>query len=63
MLQQRAHSKVDAVHGPAKTGEQMRSCLEIALAGRVLDWRPEIRLEEGLTQTLAYYREKEPHES
>ena len=63
MLQQRAHSKVDAVHGPAKTGEQMRSCLDIALAGRVLDWRPEIRLEEGLTQTLAYYREKEPHES
>ena len=63
MLQQRADSKVEAVHGPAKTGEQMRSCLEIALADRVLDWRPEIRLEEGLTQTLAYYREKEPHES
>lgn len=59
MLQQRAHSKVEGVHGPAKTGEQMRSCLEIALAGRVLDWRPEIRLEEGLTQTLAYYRETE----
>jgi UDP-glucose 4-epimerase len=62
MLQQRAHSKVDAIHGPAKTGEQLRSCLEIALAGRVLDWRPEIRLEDGLTQTLAYYRESS-HES
>jgi UDP-glucose 4-epimerase len=59
MLQQRAHSKVEAIHGPAKIGEQMRSCLQIALAGRVLDWRPEIRLEEGLTKTLAYYREKE----
>ena len=62
MLQQRAHSKVEAVHGPAKTGEQLRSCLEIALAGRVLDWRPEIRLEDGLTQTLTYYRESS-HES
>ena len=59
MLQQQAHSKVEAIHGPAKIGEQMRSCLEIALAGRVLDWRPEIRLEEGLMQTVAYYREKE----
>jgi nucleoside-diphosphate-sugar epimerase len=29
------------------------------LAGRVLDWRPEIGLEEGLMQTIAYYREKE----
>jgi UDP-glucose 4-epimerase len=63
MLQQRAHSKVEAVHGPAKTGEQMRSCLDIALASRVLDWRPEVGIEEGLTQTLAYYLEKEPHES
>ena len=41
----------------------MRSALEIALAGRVLDWQPEIGLEEGLTQTLAYYRKKSSHES
>ena len=59
MLQQRAHSKVEALHGPAKTGEQLRSALDFALAGRVLDWQPEISLEEGLTRTLAYYREKE----
>ena len=59
MLQQRADSKVEALYGPAKTGEQMRSCLDISLAARVLDWRPNIGLEEGLTQTLAYYREKE----
>ena len=59
MLQQRAASKVEPLYGPAKTGEQMRSCLDIALAGRVLDWRPEICLEEGLMQTIAYYREKE----
>jgi UDP-glucose 4-epimerase len=63
MLQQRAGSKVEPLHGPAKTGEQMRSCLDIALAGRVLDWRPEIGLEEGLMQTIAYYREKSSHES
>lgn len=60
MLQQRASTQVEAVHGPAKTGEQMRSCLDIALAGRVLNWRPEIDLEEGLAETLAYYRQEEP---
>ena len=59
MLQQRAHSKVEAVHGPAKTGEQMRSCLDIALARRVLDWRPEVDIEEGLMRTISYYQKNE----
>jgi UDP-glucose 4-epimerase len=59
MLQQRAQSKVEALYGPAKVGEQMRSCLDVALAGRVLYWRPEIGLEEGLRQTLDYYRKTE----
>jgi UDP-glucose 4-epimerase len=59
MLQQRAHSKVEAVHGPAKAGEQMRSSLENSLALRVLNWRPERGLEEGLTQTIEYYLKNE----
>ena len=59
MLQQRAHSKVEAVHGPAKAGEQMRSSLENSLALRVLNWRPERGLEEGLTQTIDYYLKNE----
>jgi UDP-glucose 4-epimerase len=59
MLQQRAQSKVEAVHGPAKAGEQMRSSLENSLAVRVLGWRPERGLEEGLTQTLEYYLNNE----
>jgi UDP-glucose 4-epimerase len=63
MLQQQADSKVEAVHGPAKTGEQMRSCLDIALASRVLDWRPEVDIEEGLTRTISYYRKTSFHES
>jgi UDP-glucose 4-epimerase len=63
MLQQQADSKVEAVHGPAKTGEQMRSCLDIALASRVLDWRPEVDIAEGLTRTISYYRKTSFHES
>jgi UDP-glucose 4-epimerase len=51
---------VEAVHGPAKLGEQRRSCLETALARKVLGWRPEVGLKEGLAQTIAYYREAGP---
>ena len=57
LLRQDMNSKVKAVHGPAKLGEQMRSCLETGLAGKVLGWQPEIAVEEGLKRTLAYYRE------
>jgi nucleoside-diphosphate-sugar epimerase len=29
------------------------------LAGRVLDWRPEVSIKDGLKRTIAYYRENE----
>jgi UDP-glucose 4-epimerase len=45
-----------AVHGPAKAGEQRRSCLDASLAGKVLGWKPEVSLQAGLAQTIAYYR-------
>ena len=57
LLQRGTNSKIEAVHGPAKPGEQMRSCLETTLAGRMLGWRPLVDIEEGLEQTIAYYRQ------
>jgi UDP-glucose 4-epimerase len=47
---------VKAVHGPAKVGEQKRSCLDNGLARRVLGWQPEIAIDDGLRQTIAYYK-------
>jgi UDP-glucose 4-epimerase len=41
------------MHGPAKPGEQQRSCLAIATAARVIGWSPKTRLEEGLKKTIA----------
>ena len=49
-------SPVQATHGPAKPGEQRRSCLDASLAGRVLGWKPEVSLQAGLAKTIAYYR-------
>ena len=57
LLRQGLESKIEAVHGPAKLGEQRRSCLDVSLAGKVLRWRPEVTLQSGLKKTIAYCRE------
>jgi len=49
-------SSIEAVHGPAKPGEQRRSCLDASLAARVLRWKAETSLRDGLAKTIAYYR-------
>jgi UDP-glucose 4-epimerase len=46
----------DAVHGPAKAGEQMRSCLDASLAASTLGWAPSVRLEDGLRDTVEFFR-------
>jgi UDP-glucose 4-epimerase len=50
-------SEIKAEHGPAKTGEQRRSCLDTRRAAQVLGWRPQMALEDGLRRTAEYYRE------
>ena len=43
-------------HGPAKPGEQLRSVIDNALARQVLNWQPQVRLEDGLRETVAFFR-------
>jgi len=43
------------VHGPARPGEQRRSCLHPGLAKRILDWTPTVSLADGLARTLTYF--------
>jgi UDP-glucose 4-epimerase len=49
-------SKVKAQHGPAKIGEQRRSCLDTRRAGDILGWRPQVALADGLKRTADFYR-------
>jgi UDP-glucose 4-epimerase len=46
-------------HGPAKPGEQRRSVIDNTLARRVLSWRPEFTLEDGLRQTVEFFRQRQ----
>ena len=50
-------ASMDARHGPAKPGEQRRSCLDARRAAEVLGWRPQTALADGLRRTAEYYRE------
>jgi UDP-glucose 4-epimerase len=56
-LRQAVGSATLAQHGPAKPGEQRRSCLDNRHAGAVLGWRPQVALADGLRRTAEYYRE------
>jgi UDP-glucose 4-epimerase len=55
-LRRAVGSQIEAVHGPAKPGEQRRSCLDARLAAQVLGWRPQTALADGLRRTAEYYR-------
>lgn len=45
-------------HGPPKPGEQQRSVINYEKAKKLLDWKPETTIEEGLKQTVVFFREK-----
>ncbi len=55
-LQQITGSPLGPVHGPAKPGEQRRSALDARLALEKLGWRPQVKLDEGLSQTVAAFK-------
>jgi UDP-glucose 4-epimerase len=56
-LRKAVGSQVKAQHGPAKTGEQRRSCLDTRRAADILGWRPQVALADGLKRTADFYRE------
>jgi UDP-glucose 4-epimerase len=55
-LARAAGVEVPPAHGPAKPGEQRRSCIDPSAARAALDWMPQISLDEGLLRTLEFFR-------
>jgi UDP-glucose 4-epimerase len=42
-------------YGPAKPGEQMRSCVDPTKSIRVLGWQPAVDLNTGLEKTFQFF--------
>jgi UDP-glucose 4-epimerase len=56
LLAAAAGSQAKAEHAPGRLGEQRRSCLDPREAARLLGWKPEVDLAEGLRRTLEWFR-------
>lgn len=48
--------KAKEIHGPAKAGEQLRSVLNNNKAKQLLGWSPKTSLDEGLKQTVDFFK-------
>jgi UDP-glucose 4-epimerase len=46
-------------HGPARLGEQKRSCIDAAAAAKAIGWRPEVPLADGLARTFEWFKARQ----
>ena len=58
-LKQITDYPLSADHGPAKVGETRRIYLDANKAAEKLNWQPSIGLNEGLTETVEYFKKAE----
>lgn len=49
-------SEKEAIHGPAVKGEVYKIYLDIAKAKKVLGWQPEYDFDQGLKETIAWFK-------
>src|SRR3989338_9831705 len=56
IIQRFTGSNLQAKYGSVKTGEQKRSCLNCKIAAEKLGWEAEVNLEQGLLETIDYFR-------
>jgi UDP-glucose 4-epimerase len=56
ILRSQTRSRQKEIHAPAKPGEQQRSVLDSSKAKRILSWKPRVTLNQGLAQTVDYFR-------
>lgn len=57
-LREWLHPSCQEIHGPPKSGEQMRSVISSAKIKRDLGWMPQVGLSEGLRQTAEFFKRK-----
>jgi UDP-glucose 4-epimerase len=58
IIKRHAGGPGQAVHAPPRDGELRRSALSVALAEKMLDWKPLKRLSDGLAETVDFFRSR-----
>jgi UDP-glucose 4-epimerase len=56
LIRTAAGTSSEMQHGPAKSGEQKRSVVDVRRAAEVFKWRPEVSLADGLARTVEFFR-------
>ncbi len=46
-------------HAPPRLGEQRRSCIDPSAAARIIGWRPEVRVADGLARTFEWFKARQ----
>lgn len=59
LLNKLTKKNVEENHGPAKKGEQRKSVISFQKAEKMLEWKPEIDLEEGLKRTVKFFQKRQ----
>jgi UDP-glucose 4-epimerase len=54
-----AEAPDDPEFHPPRLGDLRRSCLDIGKAEKILGWRPNIKLDEGVARTVDFFRSEE----
>lgn len=47
-----------AIYKPKRSGELLKSVLNISKAKKVLDWQPKVKILDGLEKTVKYFKER-----
>ena len=55
LLREASGKDLPPAYGPAKPGEQLRSCVDVTAAGNTLGWYSETDLATGLEETLSFF--------
>jgi len=58
MINRTTGANAEEKHGPAKPGEQQRSVISFEKAKRVLGWEPSRTLEQGIEETVEFFKNK-----
>ncbi|MFA5021683.1 MAG: SDR family oxidoreductase [Patescibacteria group bacterium] len=56
LIKNNIKDNIEITHGPAKPGEQQRSCLDYSKVKTELGWQPQVKLEEGIKETVAWFK-------